>query len=88
MTSEKKLMFRYAETVSGPILKPRLPMVFGVVDDSGETRDLFTSRIDCLWVMQPIMERLGAFQRSVAQYPNIKRSGVHGLSVRGGPSGR
>jgi hypothetical protein len=38
VTSEKKLMFRYAEAVSGPILKPRLPMVFDLVDDSGETR--------------------------------------------------
>ena len=62
-----KLMFRYAETVSGPILKPQLPMVF----DLGRRfrRDLFTSRIDCLRLMEPIMERLGTLRRSVAQYP-------------------
>ena len=67
-----KVVFRYAETFSGPIIKPQIPMMFDLIDDPGEQREMFTTRMDCGWVLLPVLERLGAFQQSVARYPNIK----------------
>ena len=67
-----KVVFRYAETFSGAIIKPQIPMMFDLIDDPGEQRDMFTTRMDCGWVLLPVFERLGAFQQSVARYPNIK----------------
>jgi hypothetical protein len=29
-------------------------------------------RLDCIWVMGPVVQRLGALQQSAARYPNIK----------------
>ena|GEM_PF-3560529 len=65
-------LFRYAETFAGPIVKPQIPMMFGLVNDPCEARDLFALRGDCAWMLDPVFERLGAFQRSVARFPNIK----------------
>jgi arylsulfatase len=57
-----KVVFRYSESTSGPIVKPQWPLVF----------DLIEKRLDCGWVLAPVAERLGALQQSVARYPNIK----------------
>ena len=67
-----KIVFRYSETFSGPIVKPQIPLMFDLVDDPGEQREIFRSRMDCGWVLMPVLERVGAFQKSVARYPNIK----------------
>ena len=67
-----KVVFRYSETFSGPIIKPQIPLMFDLVDDPGEQREIFMSRMDCGWVLMPVLERVGAFQKSVARYPNIK----------------
>ena len=31
-----KVVFRYSESTSGPIIKPQWPFVFDLIDDSGE----------------------------------------------------
>ena len=67
-----KVVFRYAESQSGPIIKPQLPLVFDLLDDPGEEHDLMTLRMDCGFVTAPIFQRLGALEKSFARYPNIK----------------
>jgi arylsulfatase A-like enzyme len=66
-----KVVFRYSESTSGPILKPQWPLVFDLIDDPNEEWDLIEKRLDCAWVLRPVAERLGALQQSVARYPNI-----------------
>ncbi len=67
-----KVVFRYCESNSGPIVKPQWPLIFDLVNDPGEEWDLIDTRLDCAWVMRPVAERIGALARSAAQYPNIK----------------
>jgi len=67
-----KVVFRYAESQSGPIVKPQLPLVFDLIDDPGEEHDLMSQRMDCGFVTAPVFERLGALEKSFARYPNIK----------------
>jgi arylsulfatase len=67
-----KVVFRYSESTSGPIIKPQWPLVFDLIDDPVEEWDLIEKRLDCAWVLAPIAQRLGALQLSVARYPNIK----------------
>jgi hypothetical protein len=67
-----KVVFRYSESTSGPIIKPQWPLVFDLIDDPVEEWDLIEKRLDCGWVLAPVAERLAALQESAAQYPNIK----------------
>lgn len=66
-----KVVFRYSESTSGPIIKPQWPLVFDLIDDPNEAWDLIEKRLDCAWAIRPVAERLGALQQSVARYPNI-----------------
>jgi arylsulfatase A-like enzyme len=67
-----KVVFRYTESTSGPIIKPQWPLVFDLIDDPCEEWDLMEKRLDCGWVLAPVAQRLGALQQSAARYPNIK----------------
>jgi hypothetical protein len=67
-----KVALRYTESTSGPIIKPQWPLVFDLNDDPGEAWDLMDKRLDCIWVLGPVVERLAALQKSAARYPNIK----------------
>ncbi len=67
-----KVVFRYSESTSGPIIKPQWPLVFDLIDDPCEEWNLIDKRLDCAWVFAPVAERLGALQKSFARHPNIK----------------
>ena len=67
-----KVVFRYSESTSGPIIKPQWPLVFDLIDDPCEDSDLLDKRMDCAWVFAPVAQRLGALAQSAAKYPNIK----------------
>jgi arylsulfatase len=67
-----KVVFRYAETVDGPIVKPQFPMAFDLTDDPGEQINLTSERMDMMWMFGPVIQRVMAQQRSFAEYPNIK----------------
>ena len=47
-------------------------MVFDLIDDPCEEWDLMDKRLDCIWVLRPVAERLAALAKSAARYPNIK----------------
>ncbi len=67
-----KVVFRYSESASGPIIKPQLPLIFDLIDDPKEAWDLVEKRMDCAWVTAPVVQRIGALMKSTAKYPNIK----------------
>ena len=46
-----KVVFRYSESTSGPIIKPQWPFVFDLIDDPNEEWDLIEKRLDCAWVV-------------------------------------
>jgi hypothetical protein len=80
-----KVVFRYSESTSGPIIKPRWPFIFDLINDPVEEWDLIETRLDCAWVMAPVAQRLGALHQSVARYPNIApRSGFHRIFMNHG----
>ena len=66
-----KVVFRYSESTSGPIIKPQWPFVFDLIDDPNEEWDLIEKRLDSAWVVGPVAQRLGALQQSMTQYRNI-----------------
>jgi hypothetical protein len=67
-----KVVLRYTESTGGPIIKPQWPLIFDLIDDPGEEWDLMDKRLDCIWVLGPVAQRLGALMQSAARYPNIK----------------
>ncbi len=67
-----KVVFRYAETFDGPIMKPQFPMAFDLIDDPGEQINLTSQRMDMMWMFGPPIQRLLALQKSFVQYPNIE----------------
>jgi arylsulfatase A-like enzyme len=67
-----KVVFRYSESTSGPIIKPQWPLIFDLIDDPNEEWDLVEQRLQGAWVVEPVAQRLGALQQSMAKYPNIK----------------
>jgi len=66
-----KVVFRYAESTSGPIIKPQWPLIFDLVDDPTEEWDLIEQRLEGAWAVGPVAARLGELQQSMARYPNI-----------------
>ena len=67
-----KVVFRYSEGISEPILRPQFPMAFDLGSDPGERYNLMNTKMDCGWMLAPIFRTVDAYEKSVAQYPNIK----------------
>src|SRR5271166_981048 len=67
-----KVWFRYSEGFDKPIVTPQFPMVFDLGSDPGEKNSLFSDKMDIGWMMEIIFPYVAAYERSVAQYPNIK----------------
>jgi arylsulfatase len=67
-----KVVFRYSESTSGPIIKPQWPLVYDLIDDPNEEWDLIDKRLDCAWVILPVAKAIGALAQSAARYPHIK----------------
>ena len=66
-----KVVFRYSESTSGPIIKPQWPLVFDLIDDPNEEWDLIEKRLDSAWVVTPVAQRLGALQQSMTRHRNV-----------------
>ena len=46
--------------------------MFDLIDDPNEEWDLMDKRLDWIWALTPVAERLGALQQSMAKHPNIR----------------
>jgi len=71
-----KMVVRYApgppmEAINNPYVKPQLPMFFDLSSDPHEDFNLWTTTLTMAWVFKPMLETIGAYERSVKEYPNI-----------------
>jgi arylsulfatase len=67
-----KAVFRHCEGIAEPILQPQFPMVFDLGSDPGERYNLFNTKLDMGWMFGVVFRTIGAYEKSIAQYPNIK----------------
>ncbi len=67
-----KLWLRYSEAIEKPIVTPQFPMVFDLGSDPGERNSLFPAKMDIGWMFELILPFVFEYEKSIAQYPNIK----------------
>ena len=67
-----KVILRYSEGMERPIVTPQWPMVFDLASDPGELYNIFATKMDMGWMLGVALKFVADFQKSVAQYPNIK----------------
>jgi arylsulfatase len=67
-----KIWLRYSEGVDKPIVEPQFPLMYDLGSDPGEQHGLFADRMDQLWEFGIALKAIDEYEKSVAQYPNIK----------------
>ena len=67
-----KVWLRYSEGDDKPIVKPQFPMIFDLGSDPGERYNLFNDRMDMGWMFGVCMQSIAEYEKSIAEYPNIK----------------
>ena len=67
-----KVWLRYSEGFDKPIVKPQFPLVFDLGSDPAERHSLFDDKMDIGWEMAVVLPPVFQYERSFAQYPNIK----------------
>lgn len=67
-----KVIFRYADGISKPIVKPYLPMLFDLSSDPAENINLWEYNMETGWMFAPALREIGEYQKSIAKYPNLK----------------
>jgi arylsulfatase A-like enzyme len=67
-----KVWFRYSEGFDKPIVAPQFPMAFDLGSDPGERNSLFLDKMDIGWMLEVVWPYIAEYEKSVAQYPNIK----------------
>jgi len=71
-----KMITRYTpgpemEAINQAYIKPQVPMVFDLSNDPHENFNLWTTTLTMGWVFRPMLETIGAYEKSVHEYPNI-----------------
>jgi arylsulfatase A-like enzyme len=67
-----KAVFRWSPNIEGPINTPQFPMVYDLGSDPGESVNLFAAKLDMGWMFGVAAAPVAEYEKSVAQYPNIK----------------
>jgi arylsulfatase len=67
-----KVIYRYADGFDKPILKPYWPLVYDLTSDPHEDFNILVHKMDNFWMLGPAMKALSDYQKSVAEYSNIK----------------
>jgi arylsulfatase len=55
-----------------PIVTPQWPMLFDLASDPGELYNVFATKMDMGWMVGVALKFVADYERSVAEYPNIK----------------
>lgn len=71
-----KMITRYTqgpglEAINNPYVTPQLPMFFDLSSDPHENFNLWSSSLTMGWVFLPMLETIGAYEKSVKEYPNV-----------------
>jgi arylsulfatase A-like enzyme len=67
-----KAVFRWSPNIEGPINTPQFPMVYDLGSDPSESVNLFAAKLDMGWMFGVAAAPVAEYEKSVAQYPNIK----------------
>ena len=67
-----KVVLRYSEGIDQPIVTPQWPMLFDLASDPNELYNLMATKMDMGWMLGVALKFVGDYQKSVAEYPNIK----------------
>jgi arylsulfatase len=67
-----KVVLHYSEGIDQPIVKPQWPMLFDLASDPNELYNLMATKMDMGWMMGVALKFVADYQKSTAQYPNIK----------------
>jgi hypothetical protein len=67
-----KIWLRYTEGFDKPVVKPHMPIVFDLGSDPGENYNLFNDKMDIGWEAGVVLPAVFEYEKSFAQYPNIK----------------
>jgi hypothetical protein len=66
------MVLRYSGGMGQPIVTPQWPMLFDLASDPGELYNVFATKMDMGWMVGVALKFVADYQRSVAEYPNIK----------------
>ena len=58
--------------IDGGFITPQLPMFFDLSSDPHEDFNLWSATLTMGWVYDPMYQIIGAYEKSVQEYPNIK----------------
>jgi arylsulfatase A-like enzyme len=67
-----KIWLRYSESIEKPIVTPQFPMIFDLGSDPAERNALFADKMDNGWMFELVLPYVTEYEKSLAQYPNIK----------------
>ena len=67
-----KIWLRYSEDIEKPIVTPQFPLIFDLGSDPGENNPLFSDKMDVGWMFELALPFVFEYEKSLAQYPNIK----------------
>ena len=67
-----KSIIRYSEGLDKPIVKPQFPMTYDLSSDPQEKWNLFSTKLDNVWVFAPMYRLIAQYEASIKKYPNIK----------------
>jgi arylsulfatase len=67
-----KIWLRYSESIEKPFVAPQFPMIFDLASDPSERNALFADKMDNGWMFELILPYVAEYEKSIAQYPNIK----------------
>jgi arylsulfatase len=58
--------------VQSDYIKPQLPMMYDLSSDPHEDSNLWYTDLTQGWMLAPALMLIGAFEKSLKEYPNIK----------------
>ena len=67
-----KVILRYADSFETPIETPYWPLVYDLTSDPHEDHNLMVYKLDMTWMLGAALKFVADYQKSVAEYPNIK----------------
>jgi arylsulfatase len=67
-----KVVLLYSEGIDQPIVKPQFPLFYDLSSDPHEDWNLFSTKLTCGWMMDPVYREIMKYEMSVKKFPNIK----------------
>jgi arylsulfatase len=66
-----KVIFRYSDGMSNPIVTPQWPLVFDLKNDPHEDWNIMDTKLDMFWLFKPVYKCINDLNESMERYRNI-----------------